>query len=228
MNNKKICFIICCNNNQYTEQCMKYIHHLTIPEGYSIDVLTITEAESITSAYNCGMNASDAKYKVYLHQDTFIINKNFITDILNIFINPKIGMIGVVGSLHLPPNGMMWYGERVGRLYASIIYDTTDSNFMPDSKTTEYVEAIDGMIMITQYDLYWREDLFKNWHFYDLSQSLEFRKNGYQIVVPNTDTPWCLHDEGITTLNDYYEEREKFVNEYSSFLNSSDNAPTSS
>lgn len=31
------------------------------------------------------MRESDDKYKVYLHQDTFIINKNFIYDIIDIF-----------------------------------------------------------------------------------------------------------------------------------------------
>lgn len=31
------------------------------------------------------MKETSAKYKVYLHQDTFIIYKNFIQDILSIF-----------------------------------------------------------------------------------------------------------------------------------------------
>ncbi len=40
----------------------------------------------------------------------------------------------------------------------------------------EQVRVIDGLIMVTQYDLPWREDLFLGWHFYDVSQCLEFLK----------------------------------------------------
>ena len=78
MDNKKIAFIICVNNMQYYEECLRYIQELEVPDGYSTDILCIQEADSMTQGYNGGMQASDAKYKVYLHQDTFILNRNFI------------------------------------------------------------------------------------------------------------------------------------------------------
>lgn len=31
----------------------------------------------------------------------------------------------------------------------------------------------------------WREDLFDGWHFYDISQTFEFRKAGYRTVFMN-------------------------------------------
>ena len=36
------------------------------------------------------------------------------------------------------------------------------------------VAAADGLLLATQYDIDWREDLFENWHFYDISQCMEF------------------------------------------------------
>ena len=36
----------------------------------------------MTSGYNNAMKKTDAKYKVYLHQDVFILNHNFLMDIL--------------------------------------------------------------------------------------------------------------------------------------------------
>lgn len=214
----KICFIVCYNDEQYVQECNRYILALQVPDGMEITTLFLTEADSMTSAYNYGMQNSDAKYKVYLHQDTFIIHKEFIAEILKIFSDPSIGMIGMVGSLHLPDNGMMWYGPRVGGLYANVIYQTMESNFAPDCPAISDVEAIDGFMMITQYDLAWREDLIKNWHFYDISQSMEFRQHGYRIVVPAMPVPWCIHDQQITSLNHYYEEREKFICEYAGYF----------
>ena len=82
MDSKKICFIICTNDSQYEAEATYFISRLNIPDGYSIDLLSIWEAASMASGYNEGMSASDAKYKVYLHQDTMIIEKDFISKIL--------------------------------------------------------------------------------------------------------------------------------------------------
>ena len=97
LNEHKIAFIICTNNQLYCKECLYYISLLDVPEGYEIDVMTIEGAEYITKAYNAAMGESDAKYKVYLHQDVFILNRNFIQDIVNIFSDEKIGMIGFAG-----------------------------------------------------------------------------------------------------------------------------------
>lgn len=64
-----IAFIICVNNELYFEECKYYIERLKVPAGYDIDVIGIWEADSMCAAYNLGMRSSDAKYKVYMHQD---------------------------------------------------------------------------------------------------------------------------------------------------------------
>lgn len=38
------------------------------------------------------------------------------------------------------------------------------------------VDAVDGLLMMTQYDLPWRDDLFSDFDFYDVSQAFEFRR----------------------------------------------------
>lgn len=74
MENNQIAIIICANDEQYYDECIRYIEELRIPEGYNVDILCIQEAESMAKGYNAGMQESDAKYKIYLHQDTFILN----------------------------------------------------------------------------------------------------------------------------------------------------------
>ena len=213
VNDKEVCFIICSNNTLYMEECLYYIAHLNVPEGYRTDVLTIEDAASMTSGYNEGMRASGAKYKVYLHQDTFIVNKNFIQDFLDVFMQDEtIGMIGMVGAPRLPASGVMWEGPRCGALYTWRIRDTQES-WMADDALTQ-VEVIDGFLMITQYDIPWREDLFDKWDFYDCSQSKEFERNGYKVVVPKLGKPWCIHDSGFVNYTHYHEERIKFLEEY--------------
>ena len=77
MDQNKICFIICVNDDLFFQECVNYIHWLEVPEGMEVEVLEIREAKSMTSGYNEGMSSSNAKYKVYMHQDVFIINKYF-------------------------------------------------------------------------------------------------------------------------------------------------------
>lgn len=213
---QEICFVICTNNQMYAQECIYYINHLEIPAGIHVDILTVEEAKSLTSAYNEAMQCSQAKYKVYLHHDTFIINPHFISDCLHIFrANPQIGMIGNIGVEKMPDTGIMWDADRYGMLYEQHIYETKllANAIKPECAYLE-VDAIDGFIMITQYDIPWREDLFTGWDFYDCSQSMEFIRKGYQVVVPQMKEPWCVHDCGFIDLKNYDKERSKFVREY--------------
>jgi len=217
-NDKKICFIACVNNEVFWQECLTYINRLVVPEGFEIDAIAVWEAKSIAAGYNEGMQATDAKYKIYLHQDVFITDIYFLQELLDIFaINEKIGMVGLVGVNKMPDDGIMWHGDRVFSIYCQ--YNLNIEGCSKFTKATgdniAVVEAIDGLLMATQYDIPWREDIFDGWDFYDASQSAEFKKKGYEIVVPQFDKPICVHDDGyILNLSRYDEYRAKYLKEY--------------
>lgn len=220
MDNKKICFITAVNNERAYEECLFYIKNLDIPEGYDIEAIAIRNSYSMTNTYNKAMKDSDAKYKIYIHQDTLIINKNFIHDMLELFKNNKIGMIGVCGTKKIPTNGVWWESNnKLGKVYDSHTGEMKLLEFNKINEMYENVQAIDGLIIATQYDIEWREDLFDGWHFYDTSQCVEFNKAGYEVVVANQIKPWCIHDSGVAnTANGYDKYREIFLGEYSKEL----------
>lgn len=217
MNNKKICFITCVNDDELYEECLIYINNLNIPKGYEIDTISIKEADSIANAYNEAINNTDAKYKIYLHQDVYIINKNFIYDIINLFEeNSEIGMIGVIGSKTIPKSGVWWDSNlKSGQVYDSHTGKIELLKFGNITKDFENVKAIDGLIMITQYDIPWKEELFDGWHFYDISHSLDYIREGFKVVVPKQDDCWCIHDCGLVDISNGYEKyKEIFLQEY--------------
>lgn len=214
-NIEEICFIICTNNQVLAGECIYYIKHLVVPEGIQLNILTVEDACSMTAGYNEAMQCSKAKYKVYLHQDTFIVNPYFIRDCLDIFRNnPQIGLIGNVGVKVMPASGVMWDDDRYGMVYEQVVETKLLSNPIESGQEYMGVEAVDGFLMVTQYDIPWREDLFTKWDFYDCSQSMEFIKKGYQVVVPNMKAPWCIHDCGVVDLSNYCKEKEKYIKEY--------------
>jgi len=215
-----VAFITCVNDEETYKESLLYIDRLIIPKGFTIEKIAIRDAKSITSGYNEAMKKCKSKYKVYLHQDTFIINQNFINDMLKIFSDKNVGMFGAVGSIDVPENAVWWESQRI---YGSIcdnvglIMSEKNHNYMDYDINEEYkkVEAIDGLIMVTQYDVKWREDIFDGWHFYDVSQSAEFVRNGYDVVVPKQESSWYIHDCGYIELGDDYQKyRLRFIEEY--------------
>lgn len=218
MNNNKITFITCVNNEELYLKNLEYINKLQAPESMEIELIAIRNSTNMALAYNKAMQKSDSKYKVYLHQDVYIQNINFINDVLNIFkSDANIGLIGMVGAKVIPVSGIWWEDHwKVGKVYDSHrgVMELLDFNEVKDTYTE--VKGIDGLIMITQYDLPWRYDIFDGWHFYDLSQSVEFIRKGFKVVVPKQQTAWCTHDCGIVnTKNGFEEYRNKFLDTYS-------------
>lgn len=214
MDENKICFIMCTNDALYEKECIYYIQKLYVPPHYEIEILPIKNASSIAQGYNKAMMQSDAKYKIYMHQDVFIVFDGFLERLLELFKDSHIGMVGMVGSTDIEDSYVMWYSNRVGMLHANSVYTADSYLFGKIENSYKEVSAVDGLLMATQYDILWREDILKNWDYYDISQSIEFRKRGYKVVVPAAEKPWCIHDDGILNLRNYYRERDIFLKEY--------------
>lgn len=227
MNPHKFCFIICANNDLLLEESIHYINHVQVPDGYEIDLLTISDAVSMTSGYSESMETSDAKYKIYMHQDVFILNKNILSDLLTIFqSDPQIGMVGMIGYDRVSSDGIMWHAKRCGNLYQSKPECTYPSLFEYHYSLSEdgfsYVAQIDGFFMATAFDLQWDTKLLTGWDFYDAFQSIRFLQHGYKIAVPVQRHPWCLHDDNkLLNLYRYDHDRHIFMQTYEEFLGKS-------
>ncbi len=79
--------------------------------------MPIYDSASMASSYNKALK-HPSKYKIYLHQDTFIIHQHFLHDMLHIFqSHQELGLLGVAGCKTLPPNGIWWEsGQRMGKV----------------------------------------------------------------------------------------------------------------
>lgn len=212
----KICFIYCANNDHLLFESIRSLKQLAIPGGYSVENRIIKNATCLAKAYNDAMKSSNAKYKVYLHQDIIVINPNFLKEMVMLFLKyPRLGMLGVGGPKQLPPDaywphapvcyGIFMWGQPGSAV--PLAWNEVQGDYEP-------VQAIDGVAMITQYDLMWRDDIFKGWHFYDISQSLEFIRAGYDVGIPRQTAPWFLHWSHDVSMVGYEAERQLFLLHY--------------
>lgn len=212
MNEKKIAVIICVNNEGYYEECLFYLNRLLVPEGFDIEVFAISEAESIFEAYNQAMRQSDAKYKIYMHQDVFLIDKTLVKRCIDFFReHERAGMLGVLGGSRAPENRRFYRSWDMGYVIAC---SEKKAYYNDLGRKTEMVRAIDGMFMMTQYDLPWREDVLTGWDFYDFSHSMEFRKAGFEVWVIGGMEPSAFHDCGYLNFCRYDSGLDDFLKEY--------------
>ena len=212
MNEKKIAFIICVNDEKRYAECIHYIERLIEPEGFEVEAFAIRGADSIFKAYNQAMEQSDAKYKIYMHQDVLLLKQDMLQGLVAFFQqHPQIGMIGLLGGTEYPVSRRFYRAWNVGNVLGCSDKKAFHNHLCEDARK---VLAIDGMFMMTQYDLPWRNDVLDGWDFYDFSQSLEFWKHGYEVWVPAQKEPWSLHDCGYLKLADYDERLDKFLNVY--------------
>ena len=213
----KIAFIICYNNEMYMNECIKYISELKVPEGVETDIIGVNDAKSMTSGYNAAMKSSDAKYKVYLHQDLLIVDDNFIYEVIDTFRkHPEYGLLGSIGAKQIVKDANYWANWDIGATYGSSVWESGVIGRLNNGDILEAV-AVDGQIMVTQYDIDWREDLFDGFDFYDISQCMEFVKKGYKVGIPHQDIPWCDHVCAYSKLERYDYYREIFCREYGQF-----------
>lgn len=215
---KKICFISCVNDEDWYSESLLYLKHLRIPEGMEAEFLPVRGASSMCAGYNLAMGRSDAKYKVYLHQDTLVVNRELVGDLLRLFSDPSIGLVGVIGCRSLPRSGVWWDGLRTyGRvLHACEPESVVDSMCRQPEGPYQEVEAVDGLFLALQYDIPWREDIFTGWHLYDTSACMEMKRRGYRVVVPDqSEDFWCIHCPEEKPLASSYKGYQKaFVREY--------------
>lgn len=217
MNNKKIAFITAVSNETQYSECEYYIDQLYRSEDFIVEKIAIRNAVSMCSAYNQAMTQTDAKYKVYLHQDVLVRNRKFIADLLNVFKEESIGLVGMAGGTAMPANGICFAAFDTGIVDAR---EPGVSYWMRAKTNTggRDVIAVDGLLMATQVDIPWREDLFKGFHYYDISQSFEMKKAGYRVFVPHQEKPWAIHNCNFANLILYEKMAEILKAEYSEFL----------
>lgn len=167
----------------------------------------------MAEGYQAAMESSDAKYKIYIHQDVFLIYQDLLKDMLEIFeADKEIGMLGVLGGRILPRNAYAISCWDTGKT----LYNGYPMHYFCYEKKNAPTEvmAADGMFLATQYDIPWREDLFNGWDYYDLSQCAEFLRAGKKVVVPYQKEIWTYHDNKASNLGLYNRYRKRYIAEY--------------
>ena len=207
MDSNKIAVIVSHPIGSHASSTMATVADLECPEGFHVDVIEIFDAVSTAAAYNEGMRSSDAKYKIYIRDGCRILRFDILREVISVFqSNPLIGILGTSGTKSIPTDALcLNSGRRIGQVHRGKSGEKNAGLQITDPYTT--VMAVDPYFIATQYDIPWREDLFRGDCFWETAQCMEFKRKGYHaavigypfasVEVPSDDYDWTPSDQAI-------------------------------
>ena len=186
---KKIAVIVARQGEELPTELLMSIRLLEQPAGFTMELVEVEGRAGMAAAYGQAMEASAAKYKVYIDERVRILDPHLLVRIVRLFEkHADLGVLGVSGTKILPPDGIAFHStRRIGALRLAEEGRTVSWGRVLGEE--ENVLAVDGFLMATQVDLPWREDLFYGAAFFDAAQCLEFRRQGLRSAVVGQEEP---------------------------------------
>ena len=186
---KKIAVIVARQGEELPQDLLMSIRLLEQPAGFTMELVEVEGKAGMAAAYGQAMEASAAKYKIYLDERVRILDSHLLVRIVHLFeTHVDLGVLGISGTKLLPPDGIAFHStRRIGSL--RLAEDARTVSWGRVLGEMENVLAVDGFLMATQVDLPWREDLFHGAAFFDAAQCLEFRRQGLRSAVVAQEEP---------------------------------------
>lgn len=163
--------------------------------GCIYELIIIDNSEnsySIFEAYNLGIQKSKFEFLCFIHDDINIQTQDWGKAILDIFsTDSKIGLIGIAGSKIKSKMPSPWWNCPESQRIINIIqhYNHKDKEIMIsgfDENSNIEASVIDGVFMAARKKerIQFAPEM-KGFHNYDLNISLEYKKQGYKVIITN-------------------------------------------
>jgi hypothetical protein len=165
----------------------------TIGSNYELIIIDNSANQySIFEAYNIGISKSKNNILCFLHDDILIHTNNWGVLLVDLFNeNKETGLIGVAGAKVKTKMPSGWWDCPHNQKAANLIQHFNAErkvtwNYGFEQENNVEVAVIDGVFMSMRKTENIQFDTNLNgFHNYDLSISLNFKKNGYKIIATN-------------------------------------------
>ena len=211
MNEKGIAILVWKRNEEHYANCIEGLRNLQYPAGCEVQVYTLTEQDVFTKQCNSVLAETDAKYKIYLSDEILITAPTFVQDMLNIFADRTIGMIGFFGSAEMPLSAnIMDAPHKYGSVLMPVSGALEEMRFGEGTaEAVADVRAILPSLFVTQNDLPWDAD-YTGQYYAVQAQCRNFTRHGYRVVVPMQGTPFCAYRSAEISFETEAADREHF------------------
>ena len=214
--------IICSRNPRLLEICLANAKKTAFKEFNPIIIQNNPRKFSLTEAYNLGIQQSKSEILVFMHEDVWLLSKNWDEMLRKIFSGTaNLGVVGVAGTNYLDEIAQ-WYIYGANHCRGAVMHSDGQRIWVNDfggdpQEPIAPVVVVDGVFMacrkevILKNNLYFSE-AFNHFHFYDISWSAAVFRCGFSNVV--TREIQLLH-LGLGDLDENWDiERKKFVEKF--------------
>jgi len=170
----------------------KHKEHLIKSSGLHkhIEVIEIiNNGESLTKAYNRGLNQAKYDIVVFCHDDLAVETKQWGNKLIKLFDkNPEYGIIGVAGSKNMPVSGQWW--ENRSKMYGRVKHTHEGKSWLSTysedlGNELEEVVVVDGVWFAVDKKRLKKEfnENVEGFHFYDVTFAFENFLEGVKVGV---------------------------------------------
>ncbi len=178
----------------------------------------INNGESLTKAYNRGLNQAKNDIVVFCHDDLTIETKQWGNKLIKLFEkNKEYGIIGVAGTKYMSNTGQWWANPR--KMYGKVQHThegkTWLSSYSEDlGQSLEETVIVDGLFFAVNKNIIKKDfnENFEGFHFYDVSFCFDNYLEGVKVGVT---TVVRVNHQSIGMVNEQWEKnRVQFSETY--------------
>jgi len=186
-----ISIIICHRNANYLNTFKQNVFN-TIGVPYEIIVVDNSKNKySIFQAYNIGFCKSIFEIICFVHEDVLFHTQDWGKKVVEYFSNPKVGLIGILGSHYLPALPGSWGSTKIisGTIIQGINDKLKKSNLRYHANSESSLPAVllDGVWLCVSRtameNVNFDEKTFRGFHCYDSDICLQIKKQHFEIRV---------------------------------------------
>ena len=180
--------IVICSKNK--EVCDQLVANINQTIGIPFELEIVTNAESITQAYESGLKKSRGEFCLFLHEDVLFHSQDWGKSLLVHFnSDSSLGLIGVAGSKTHTLVPSAWWDCTENDKVIRILQHKPDAQKQDQNQGFEgtklvEVAVIDGVFMALRKEVgaHFDQTLI-GFHGYDLALSLAVQEKGYKVAV---------------------------------------------
>jgi hypothetical protein len=207
------------------EENPKHKEHLIKTSGLhkNVEVIEIiNNGESLTTAYNRGLEQASNDIVVFCHDDITLETKQWGKKLLKLYKeNEDYSILGVAGTKNMSDSGRWWDDKKAmyGRVKHTHEGKTWLSAYSPDQvNRVEEVLLVDGVFFSVRKSGLKKtfDESVEGFHFYDVTFCFQNRLEGVKVGV---HTNIRVNHQSIGMTNDQWEaNRVKFAEDYKEHL----------
>ena len=199
--------------------CMVSLQNAEWPKGYAVEYFMIDAARPYAAQVNKVLAETDAKYKIYINDDVCLVRKQAIKEMLAIFEDEGIAMLGIFGSQSLPVSGNLFDSSyKCGAVYLPTEGDISEMRFGDVTGDVMDVCCLLPAFFATQRDIPWDEYSYKRQYYAVLEHSYAMRRFVGRVVISMPAEIWCAYQVPGVSLDVDEGERKRFFSAYHAYI----------